>query len=206
MLKSCRFCGSDFKIKTNAQRYCSSICSKKAHIKNLAKYEKSSKGVATRKANKQNKSEYDKKFYQKIKSDPNFIEKKKVRMKKWLKENKDKVNKTSNTYILKRRKNDPLFKLAMSMRGRMRLFIKKSGFNKNKSTFKLIGCSPDELKAHIENRFKSGMTWKNHGRWHIDHIKPLASAKSIDAMNKLFHYTNLQPLWADENLKKKDKY
>ena len=108
MLKSCRFCGSDFKIKTNAQRYCSSICSKKAHIKNRAKYENSSKGVATRKANKQNKSEYDKKFYQKIKSDPNFIEKKKVRMIKWLKENKDKVNKTSNTYILKRRKNDPI--------------------------------------------------------------------------------------------------
>ena len=206
MIKICGFCSKTFKIKTNAQRYCSSTCSKKSHIKSKAKSEISSKGLATREANKQKKNEYDKKFYQKIKSDPNFIEKKKVRMKKWLKENKDKVNKTSNIYILKRRKIDPLFKLAMSMRARMRLFIKRSGFNKNKSTFKLIGCSPDELKVHIEKKFKTGMTWKNHGKWHIDHIKPLASAKSIDAMNKLFHYTNLQPLWADENIKKSDKY
>ena len=92
------------------------------------------------------------------------------------------------------------------MRGRMRLFIKKSGFNKNKSTFKLIGCTPDELKLYLEKKFKEGMTWKNHGSWHIDHIKPLASAKSVDEMNILFHYTNLQPLWAEENIKKKDKY
>ena len=50
------------------------------------------------------------------------------------------------------------------------------------------------------------MNWKNHGEWHIDHIKPLSSAKSEEEMNKLFHYSNLQPLWASENLKKRDKY
>ena len=172
------------------------------------KYEDSEKGKALRLHYKLSgkKKKDSKLYYEKIKYDPNFIEKRKISTKKWLIENKDRVNKTSNTYILKRRKTDPLFKLAMNMRARMRLFIKKSGFNKNKSTFKLIGCTPDKLKIHLEKKFKEGMTWKNHGNWHIDHIKPLASAKSIDAMNKLFHYTNLQPLWADENLKKKDKY
>ena len=172
------------------------------------KYENSKKGKALRLHYKLSgkKKKDSKLYYEKIKYDPNFIEKRKISTKKRLKENKDKVNKTTNTNILKRRKTDPLFKLAMNMRGRMRLFIKKSGFNKNKSTFKLIGCTPDELKLYLEKKFKEGMTWKNHGNWHIDHIKPLASAKSVDEINILFHYTNLQPLWAEENIKKKDKY
>ena len=172
------------------------------------KYEQSEKGKALRLHYKLSgkKKKDSKLYYEKNKNDPDFIKKRKKSHLEWLKENKDKVNKTSNTYILKRRKTDPLFKLAMNMRGRMREFIKKSGFNKNKSTFKFIGCSPDELKLYLEKKFKKGMTWKNHGSWHIDHIKPLASAKSVDAMNKLFHYTNLQPLWAEENLKKGDKY
>ena len=95
--------------------------------------------------------------------------------------------------------------LAMNMRSRMRLFIKKSKFNKNTKTFKLIGCSPTQLKSYIAKKFKPGMTWQNHGDWHIDHIKPLSLAKSTIEMNKLFHYSNLQPLWAEDNLKKNNK-
>ena len=52
------------------------------------------------------------------------------------------------------------------------------------------------------------MNWKNHSvkGWHVDHIKPLSSAKNYEDFKKLCHYTNLQPLWAKDNLIKGDKY
>lgn len=63
-----------------------------------------------------------------------------------------------------------------------------------------IGCSKEQLKAHLEAQFKTGMTWANYGsQWHVDHIIPLASAESVEHMARLNHYTNLQPLWAWEN-------
>lgn len=58
---------------------------------------------------------------------------------------------------------------------------------------------------HIQLQFAPGMTWANHGDWHIDHRVPLASAKTIVEREKLCHYTNLQPLWAQDNLKKSSK-
>lgn len=72
-----------------------------------------------------------------------------------------------------------------------------------------LGCSVDELKKHIESQFQSGMTWENWGLrgWHIDHIKPLCSFNLSDRNEFLqaVHYTNLQPMWWNENLSKKRK-
>lgn len=72
----------------------------------------------------------------------------------------------------------------------------------------LLGCPLDVAKNHIEKQFKDGMTWDNHGEWHIDHIKPCASydLNIPEEQKKCFHYTNLQPLWANENLSKSDKW
>ena len=78
-------------------------------------------------------------------------------------------------------------------------------WNKKNKTILYIGCSLEELKLHLEKQFKPGMTWENHGEWHIDHIIPLASAKTEEDLYKLNHYTNLQPLWAIDNLKKSNK-
>jgi hypothetical protein len=81
-----------------------------------------------------------------------------------------------------------------------------------KRTRSLIGCSAEELIAHIESRFVSGMTWENMGAsdgcWVIDHIRPLASFDlSEEAQQKqAFHYTNLQPLWWRDNIVKSSKY
>lgn len=78
------------------------------------------------------------------------------------------------------------------------------GTTKLRHTFELIGCSPKELKQHLQKQFQSGMTWKNYGKWHVDHIRPCASfdLQKFIEQKKCFHYTNLQPLWAKENISK----
>ena len=70
-----------------------------------------------------------------------------------------------------------------------------------------MGCSPKELKIYLEGQFTEGMSWDNHKRtgWHIDHIIPLSSAKTEEEVYRLCHYTNLQPLWCNENYKKGKK-
>ena len=60
--------------------------------------------------------------------------------------------------------------------------------------------------AHLSNMFLDGMSFDNYGEWHIDHIVPLVTAKTEEEVIKLNHYTNLQPLWAKDNLSKGGKY
>jgi len=73
---------------------------------------------------------------------------------------------------------------------------------------RLVGCSMEQLRKHLEEQFAAGMSWENYGKWHMDHIKPCASFDlSREAeQHKCFHYTNLQPLWAKDNLRKSAKY
>ncbi len=81
--------------------------------------------------------------------------------------------------------------------------LKNNNMSKSKLITKsedILGCSFDLFKSHIESQFKEGMSWYNHGQWHIDHKVPLNVSITSDEVLKLNHYTNLQPLWADENL------
>ena len=68
----------------------------------------------------------------------------------------------------------------------------------------LVGCDIDTLCLHLESQFQKGMEWINYGEWHVDHIKPCASFDLSDPkqQQECFHYTNLQPLWAADNLAK----
>ncbi len=70
--------------------------------------------------------------------------------------------------------------------------------------FDVLGCTVHEARLYIESKFKSGMSWDNYGEWHIDHINPLVSfdVTKMDQRLEAFHFTNLQPLWAEENQKK----
>jgi hypothetical protein len=79
---------------------------------------------------------------------------------------------------------------------------------KSKSTIKLLGCSIEECWQHLESKFQPGMTKENHGLWHVDHIRPCASFDLTDPEQQkiCFHYTNLEPMWAIDNLKKGAKY
>ena len=109
-------------------------------------------------------------------------------------------------YNKKRSKLDPIFKLRMSMRSRLYNFFKSQSIKKNKKTENYLGCTYKEAKKYIESKFKDGMKWENHGEWHIDHIKPLALATCENDLIELCNYNNLQPLWAIDNLIKKDKF
>jgi len=92
------------------------------------------------------------------------------------------------------------FKLKKYLRSRMWHVLKKN--QKSNSTMKLVGCSIEVLKQHLESQFQTGMNWDNYGLWHVDHIKPCFSfdlSKSKEQA-KCFNYKNLRPLWAKENL------
>lgn len=138
--------------------------------------------------------------------------------KKWLADNKEKRNKQQreysyknrdkrNEYLKNKRKEDVQFRIRKNIRDRMRAAM--DGRSKSEHTMKLLGCSIEELKIHLEKQFTTGMSWDNYGKkgWHIDHILPCASfdLTNLDEQIKCFHYTNLQPLWAEDNYKKKDK-
>lgn len=103
-------------------------------------------------------------------------------------------------------KNDPIFLLRKTLRSRFLRAIKKE--YKKTSCIKLLGCSIPELRRHIQSKFKEGMSWDNHGihGWHIDHIIPCNrfDLSRLDEQKKCFHFSNLQPLWASENLEKSD--
>ena len=72
----------------------------------------------------------------------------------------------------------------------------------------LTGCSKEDLIKHLESQFTDGMTWENYGEWHIDHIRPCCSFNLEDPEEQktCFHWTNLQPLWAIDNMKKGGSY
>lgn len=112
-----------------------------------------------------------------------------------------------NSYYKNRRKTDIQFRLKTTLRNRLLESIKYKSWNKSSKFSEYIGCTLNQLKDHLESQFKEGMTWENHSRtgWHIDHIIPLDSAKTEEELYKLCHYTNLQPMWALDNLKKSNK-
>lgn len=109
------------------------------------------------------------------------------------------------TYEKNRLKQDPFFKLRKNLRSRLALFIKRQDFRKTNKFLNVLGCSFNDLQIYLEKQFKPGMTWENQGKWHVDHIIPLSSAKNETDMYKLCHYTNLQPLWALDNIRKGNK-
>lgn len=114
--------------------------------------------------------------------------------------NKTRILKRIRIYNRHRYKTDPRFTLSCNLRSRVASAIK----TKSAHTHELVGCSWTFLVKYLESKFKPGMTWENRHLWHIDHIRPFASFDLTDPEQQRLacHYTNLQPLWAEENLRK----
>ncbi len=109
-------------------------------------------------------------------------------------------------YEKNRRATDPFFALSKNIRGRIKNALSSQGYTKKSKSFNIIGCSCEELRYYLELFFEEGMSWDNYGtEWHVDHIVPLACAKDEEELLDLNHFTNLQPLWAADNLAKGDK-
>jgi hypothetical protein len=132
--------------------------------------------------NKEKRNEYNKQLYLK---------------------NKEKYKKRANNYQKQRRKVDIEFKILLNLRTRIYHAL-KGKYQKSKKTKNLLGCSVKKLWQHLKKHFKPGMTKENYGLWHIDHIRPCASfdLSNPKQQKTCFHYTNLQPLWAIDNIKK----
>lgn len=109
-------------------------------------------------------------------------------------------------YQKNRRASDPSFRIGRNLRKRIWKVLKLN--LKSDSCDALLGCSYEELKGHIESKFEDGMSWDNYGEWHLDHIKPcsLFDLSLEDQQRECFNYTNLQPLWAKDNLSKGNKF
>jgi hypothetical protein len=149
-----------------------------------------------RKLNIEKKREYDKRY--------RIINKEKRNeyKKMYSEKNREKINQ----YYTDRKKTDPLFKLSHLVRGRIYTFLKLRNIKKSIKTFDIVGCSPEFLREHLEKQFTKEMSWNLIGRHiHIDHIIPLSSATTEEEIYNLCHYTNLQPLWAKDNLVKGNK-
>ncbi len=124
--------------------------------------------------------------------------------KKYYENNKEKINRKNATYHRERRNRDEKYKLLINLRRRFCSAMQEN-YRRGK-IIELLGCSIADLKLHLENQFKPGMTWETYGRvgWHIDHIIPCAffDLSNEEHQGRCFHYTNLQPLWCRDNLSK----
>ena len=124
----------------------------------------------------------------------------------WYQENKTHYNEWRKDWQKKAEREKPVFKIARRLRARLHSVVVKGW--KSNTTINLLGCSYEEFLDHLSSQFLDGMSWDNYGEWHIDHIRPCASFDLLDPEQQAqcFHYTNLQPLWAKDNLRKGANY
>ena len=129
------------------------------------------------------------------------------KIKQYIKNNKSKFYKRKVALDKQRRIDDPLYRFNKNTRSLIYKSFKKcnDSFKKNDNTENILGCSIKEFQLYLQNKFTYGMSLDNYGKWHIDHIIPISSAKIEEDVIKLNHYTNLQPLWAEDNWKKGTK-
>jgi hypothetical protein len=142
------------------------------------------------------------------------------RAREWRKKNPENVKKSScrarkknakrilasnKKYYDKKMQADEIFAAKTKLRSAVRGAFKRIKQHRPTNTLALLGCTWEEAKAHFESLFQEGMNWSNHGEWHIDHIRPVASF-GPDELHLMNHVSNLQPLWAKDNLEKSDKW
>ncbi len=175
------------------------------HKKHIKKYQ-----VKYRRKNDKNLKQKKKEYYKK------HLNKIRVRGQKYYIDNLEKITEYHKTnryktrlYIKNRLATRPDIRLATNMRKYIAAALKQKYIIKKISTLNLLGITFAEFRIHIEKQFKPGMSWDNYGYygWHVDHIMPLKAfdLRKLSEQKKAFHYKNLQPLWAKENLTKSAK-
>lgn len=144
--------------------------------------------------------ENDRKAYQK-----EYYHKNREKNKEYRELNKDRYRELRKKYR-ESKKTDHLYQISLRVRKLISKVIKRNGYSKKSKTQEILGIDFEEFKLYIESLFIEGMDWENFGKWHLDHKIPISWAKNENDIIKLNHYTNLQPLWAEDNLSKGNKY
>lgn len=199
-MKKCEICEvnkeiNEFYINKNRKdgyyTYCK-VCYKERRKEYYSNY---------RKNNTTKKNEYNKNY--------NILNKEKLKLKRC----ENNRNEYFRNYMNIKYKTDTIYRLSKVIRHLIYSSIKRHGYDKNSKSFEIIGCSYEHLKAYIESKFETWMSWDNYGKyngeinhgWDIDHIVPLNSATSEEELINLNHYTNLQPLCSYTNRHIKNK-
>lgn len=159
-----------------------------------------------------NQEFYKKRSRDRYRNDPEAREKDKENSKLYFQNNRDKIRVRRKENM----ENNPSAKIAARMRGRILRGLKAQSAEKKHRSIDYLGCTIEELVEHLEGQFQEGMGWNNYGNpngdhtecWHVDHIRPCVSfdLTDEDQQRVCFHYSNLQPLWAKDNLSKGGKY
>ena len=203
------------------------VCSKCGENKEFSEYHKEKTGrFGLRSDCKSCNAKKGKKNYQKNKeryteTNKKWREKNKERLKesksKYRAENKDKIKEYNKKYNIQNKEkikkqlrekyaSDPLHRLRHAVRHFCFRVTRAVKQDKEMRSLEYLGCSLEEFKTHIESLWLEGMSWENHGDWHIDHIVPLDHfVKNSDDPWEANHYKNLQPLWAEDNFSKGNK-
>jgi len=226
-MKICPICKNEFVSYRNIQKYCSKICYKIIKKELSKKWEYINKEERKKqyeewyKLHRDELLQQQKEWYRTHKKQIKkyyILHKKEISLRgeEYYIKNKDKIRKQYKKWyklhkkeltqrIKNRRRIDINFRIRCNLSRRVSLILR--GNSKSVSTMKLLGCSDNFLKQYLQSKFTSGMSFKNYGKWHIDHIKPCASfdLRKKSEQIKCFNYTNLQPLWAKDNLKKGNK-
>jgi len=138
-------------------------------------------------------------------------------MKNWRQSNRSKIAEYQRLYIDKNRNaimmnktkrqkerisEDPIYAMRIRASQLIRIYLRKGGYTKKSRCHEILGCAWDEFKSHIERQFTKGMSWERLGEIHLDHITPMATAKTESDVIALNHFTNLRPMWAKDNMSK----
>jgi hypothetical protein len=191
----CKQCKSEHWIKKQAL--------KPKKPKRMSKYEsKAVKNKILYHKNIEKKREYHRNWRNNnrekvIEADRRFKDKNRVEIRK-----RDLIIKKNKVYT-------PLELFKHSLRTRINSALRKGNYKKYSGTFDILGADFEIVKKHLERQFKKGMSWENRGNkkgfWSVDHKIPLSLAKNNEELIQLCHYTNLQPLWSEDNIKKSNK-
>lgn len=175
--------------------------------------------------NKLRLAEHRREYYKKNKSKLAAQNKKRYaanieKVKEYRRKNKERIAKKSKEYnsrpevkearnkkLRRKRKSDPMFRLNSNMGKYVSTVLRSE--KRYRHWESLVGYTLKDLKKHLEKKFVDGMTWDNYGEWHVDHKIPLAVHNFVTPndmdFQKAWALDNLQPLWANENISKKDK-
>lgn len=126
-----------------------------------------------------------------------------IKKKKYAEENKEIINRYQRQYRKKYYNNKPHLAIWRSILKRTLKFFKTK---KHDKSINILGYTPQQLKQRIEFQFKEGMSWSNYGKWHIDHKKPVSLFDAETPVHIVNALSNLQPLWAKDNLSKGKKF